>query len=597
MARPAIKKYGLIWDAYEGDSAEDTALRIEIGCIQNRIGPAELHFAEMRRILWPWLADHRWQKLCTHEICRSGRSKLTVLMGPKSTGKTNTATWYGLCKWFVDPEHTCVLVSSTDIRGLRMRVWGELGKLWQEAVDKFDWLPGHNLDSKIAITYETLQDGEFNDRKVRDMRSAIVGIPCFQDGRFVGLGKYVGIKQKNIVLIADEAQFMGGSFLEAFSNLDANENAEFIVLGNPNDIMDPLGKAAEPKDGWTSHSEPEKTDVWDTRFMNGRCVNLIGTDTPNNDHPGTLYRYLISAEKIESTKSFYGADSVQFYRDCKGCMKISQLAKRVINREMCAKGHAFDDINWQGGDRIRIGGMDAAYGGDRCVCGYVEVGKDVTGRSVINIVPPSIVPVRTGPNLTAEDSIAIWVKNYCEGHGIYPENFFHDSTGRGSMGTALARAWSDKCNPVEFGGSPTDRPVSLDIYIYDAKTHVRRLKLCSEHYRKFVTELWFSVRYAIEAGQVRNLPMDILDEGCMREWDMTKDDKIEVESKIEMKERCGRSPDLFDWLSICVEGARRRGFRIEKLANDALISKSSQWIQDAANHSMKFHRRAELVDV
>lgn len=599
MTAQTIFKYGLDWPIQPGDSPADSALRIEMACIKRGIGIGlEHHYTTMRKLLWPWLDDHRWQRLCTRELTRRG-GKLTVFMGPKSTGKTNTAAWFGLCKWFCDPVNTCVLVSSTDIRGLRLRVWGEIGKLWQEAVERFDWLPGHYLDSKLAITYESLMDGEFNDRKVRDMRSAIVGIPCYQDNRFVGLGKYAGIKQKNILLIADEAQFMGGSFLSAFSNLDGNENPQFIVLGNPCDVMDSLGRAAEPKDGWTAHEEPNKTEVWDTRFMDGHCVNLIGTDSPNMDFPAdapTRYKYLISRDKIKTTESFYGRDSIEFYSQCKGCMKISQLAKRVITRELCEKGGAFEDVNWEGSERMRIGGMDAAYGGDRCVCGYIEVGKDARGKTIINVVAPSVVPVKTGPGITPEDSIALWVRGYCESHGIFPENFFHDSTGRGSMGTALARAWSDKCNPVEFGGNPTDRPVCSDLYIYD-RENMRRLKLCSEHYRKFVTELWFSVRYAIEAGQIRNLPQDVMDEGAMREWHRTKDDKIELETKVEMKERSGRSPDLMDWLSICVEGARRRGFTIDKLANESAVSQANEWMRDLAEKHRAFRQRGELIQV
>lgn len=74
---------------------------------------------------------------------------------------------------------------------------------------------------------------------------------CVQGGKYVGLGKYAGIKQKRMRLIADEAQFMGLTFLSAFANLDKNPDFRAIVLGNPNDILDPLGKAAEPLDGWS----------------------------------------------------------------------------------------------------------------------------------------------------------------------------------------------------------------------------------------------------------------------------------------------------------------------------------------------------------
>jgi hypothetical protein len=138
-----------------------------------------------------------------------------------------------------------------------------------------------------------------------------------------------------------------------------------------------------------------------------------------------------------------------------------------------------------------------------------------------------------------EDQIAIFCKDLCRKNQIPPENFFHDSTGRGTLGTSLARIWSAQCNPVEFGGTPTSRPVSLDLYIWDQNERRRRLKRCDEHYSKFVTELWFSFRYAVEAEQVRGLPEDVMEEFCMREWNKVRGDKIELRRR--GHERAGRA--------------------------------------------------------
>lgn len=471
--------------------------------------------------------------------------------------------------------------------------------LWQEAKDRFPELPGHLLDSKLALCTDDLEEDEF-DKRVRDIRKGIIGIPCIQNGKFVGLGKYAGIKQRRLRLIADEAQFMGGGFLSAFANLDKNEDFRAIVIGNPNDILDPLGKAAEPKDGWGTHMAPEKTEVWETRFMGGRCVNLIGTDSPNFDYPEsepTRFPYLISREKIKNTASFFDRNSTEFWSQCIGAMKISQLSRRVITRDMCVKFHAFDDAIWKGTPLVKIAGLDAAYGGDRCVCGHIEFGQDVKDEWILKFNPPVIVPIRVLPGKEPEDQIADFVKDYCVSRHISPDNFFYDATGRGSLGTSLARVWSNLCNPIEFGGPATTRPVSLDMYIYDHKTKSRRLKRCDEHYLKFVTELWFSVRYAIEADQVRGLTEEVMEEGAMREWENAKDSRKELETKEEMKQRVGRSPDLFDWASICVEGARRRGFQIAKLGNAEMKTASLDWLRKSAEKQRQFEKAHQLVDV
>lgn len=558
----SISKYGLTWDSGYDD------LRIEMACIRKPITNKGLpfHYEEMRRIIWPHLDSHRWHVLCLNEI-RRPKATVTVLIGPGSSGKTHEAAWNYLCEYYVFPNETCVLVSSTDIRGLELRVWGEIKMLHEQAQQRFEYLPGHLVDSKHAISTDDLDEDA-----VRNLRRGVLGIPTVQGSKMVGLNKWIGIKQKRLRLIADEAQFMGASFLSAFANLDKNEDFQAIVLGNPVDILDPLGRAAEPRDGWTNHLEPEKTEVWDTRFMNGRAVNLIGTHSPNFDFPEnepTRYKYLISREKIANTLSFFTKDSVEYYSQCVGAMKIGMLARRVLTRDLCQKFGALEDVNWDGMESVvKIASLDAAYGGDRCVLRIVEFGKSVEGKSVLRVNLPVLVPVRVSSDLIPEDQIALFCKEYCESHDVRPENFFHDSTGRGSLGTSLARIWSAQCNPVEFGGAATNRPVSLDLYINDPKTNERRLKLCSEHFSKQVSEFWFSVRYAIESGQLKNLDEETMDEGAMREWDKVKGDKIELETKAEMKVRVGRSPDLFDNLAIAIEGARRRGFQISKLSNE-----------------------------
>lgn len=898
------------------------------------------HYGEMRKIVWPELDEHRWNIICRDSILNN---KICVLMGPGSSGKTHSAAWVYLCEWLCFPEETCVLVSSTDMRGLKLRVWGEITSLWERAVQRFDYLPGHLLDSKCAITFESLEDdGDFDDRKVRDMRKGIIGIPTVQGGKQVGLGKWVGLKQKRVRLIADECfpagtmvdtdrgprpiesirpgdlvrnaggmhrvrgvftknttelyqvkaggreivctgnhefftnngwvsacdltplhymvstyeamqllrgdvpateqqqsvpevprgetqpgvqgmfkaissesdkrfrdflrsklhakkssqgpvlsreilqsgaqsegsgcekeilrgasreapsvlkahdktqphdaaggggenekesphektgaspapieplpktgarlagevqnqrrsnrcgegalavspgsgvessgwevpdrcsrsvenagrgsrwafsfsggdegagrekdggsagawvesvkvleqddfeqyrtseegaevytleveghhtysvlgfcvancQFMSASFLSAFANLNKNEDFRAIPLGNPLDLLDPLGRAAEPKDGWDAHMEPEKTEVWQTRFMNGVCVNLIGTDSPNFDYPEsepTRYKYLISREKIADTLSFFPKDSIEYYSQCVGVMKVGQMARRVLTRRLCEQNRALEtDVSWEA-STTKIFAVDAAYGGDRAVGIYAEFGKAVGGKILLKLHPPKIIPISVKIDKEPEYQIAEWVKNECLGLGVPPENMFHDSTGRGSLGTALARVWSAMTNPVEFGGVPSKRPVSLDTYVWDQVKRIKRLKTCYEHYVKKVTELWFSVRYSVEAGQLRGLSEDTMEEFCLREWRRVKDDKIEVETKDEMKERVGRSPDLADAASIICEAARQRGFQISRLASDETDDRDFSWLEKQAESVRKMKRSKDLT--
>lgn len=612
MPTKNITKYGRTWKLTDVDDS-DVDLLIEMECVKRGGEWKEkgetcgkglsFHYEQMRRCLWPELdGDHngqRWHTLIRNEVVNH---KFTALMGCASSGKTHSAAWIFLCEYYCFPKETCVLISSTDLRGLELRVWGEIKSLHERAQIRFSFIPGNLIDSKHAISTDDLEEDG-----ARDLRKGLIGIPCIQGGKFVGLGKYAGVKQKRVRLLADECQFMSESFLSAISNLDKNEDFKAVFCGNPNDILDPLGKVAEPKDGWTSHMEPTKTECWDTRFMNGRCVNLVGTDSPNFDFPEeepTRFKYLISREKIASTLTFFAKDSVEYYSQCVGVMKVGTMSRRVLTRDLCRQFGAQEDVFWQGSSNTKVYFVDASYGGDRCVAGSAEFGKDTTGHTVLSFNEPKIIPILVGTGKEPEYQIADFVKKDCEEQGIPPHNMGHDATGRGSLGTAIAQVWSAKTQPIESGGAPTQRPVSLDLMIFDDKEKKHRLKRCDEHYDRRVTEYWFSVRYAVEASQIRNLPEEVMEELCTRRWDMTNNNKIAVEvkngtkTKPGMKQRTGKSPDLGDWAAGIVEMARRMGFQISKLANNTVsASGNAGWFNKLADKQKKLQRAHELQEV
>src|SRR4029077_13348668 len=105
-----------------------------------------------------------------------------------------------------------------------------------------------------------------------------------------------------------------------------------------------------------------------------------------------------------------------------------------------------------------------------------------------------------------EDQIALFVRDECQREHIIPGHVFYDATGRGSLGTAFARLWSADVNPIEFGGAPSERPITSELTILDHETGQWRLKTAREHFSKMVSELWLVVRYIIESDQMRNLP-------------------------------------------------------------------------------------------
>lgn len=609
----AFIRYGARWT---DDSISD--LEVHLHCIrkggswvnnagtQCGLGLYE-HYKAAMQLLWP---DDHWHRWVDDEVRLLAENVISVIIGPADSGKTYIAGGkWALVEYWAAPSDTLVVVSSTDMRGLELRVWGAIKSLFNRALDRFPFLAGRPLESLHCITTDEIDEDQ---ERARTLNRGIVCIPCLQGGRYTGLGKYHGIKAPRLRQVSDESAMMGESHLDSLPNY-VGKDYRGVFLGNPLDPLDPLGRIAEPIDGWDSLKEPTKTTKWKTRMLGGECLNLVGTDSPNFDYPRDepiKFPYLINWKKIDTVREFWGADSQQYYSQCVGVMKTGLLNKRIITRDICKEHHAFDKAIWEGKPTKKIFACDAAYGGvggDRCVAGHIEFGESDTGIEIIKVNPPQIVPVSVKLTTPSEDQVAAWIKNYLDANGIDPNDGFYDSTGRGTLGIAFAKVFKDRpLVPVEFGGRPSNRPVRHDLFTWELgnepgerkkKRHVR----CDEYYVDFVSELWFSSRYVIECDQLRELPEDVMREGCQREFGKQPTrtgTKLFIESKHDPKarERMRRSPDLYDWLVTAIEGARQRGFKIQKLGGvSSSPNDDYNWLKKQADQHRKLFRSKQLV--
>jgi hypothetical protein len=474
---------------------------------------------------------------------------------------------FALCDYLASPHNTLVLMSSTTQQGLELRVWGEIKELFNLARRVWPAMPGYAVDSKFGIFTDDIRN-DADD--ARDIRRGCVAIPVLDtQGQWKGLSRWVGVKQKRRRMLGDEVQFYPAPFLSTFANLNKGD-FKGVFAGNPIGEGDPLDRIAEPLNGWDSLPDITATTTWPNK-MEGTTIQLYGPDSPAIKH-APRYPYLINQADIDRIVSFYSADSSEYWNQAVGVRRPGVSARRVLTRDMVVKFGAQAPVVWRGDPLVKGYALDASYGGDRCVGGSFEFGKDIEGQTVIAFGWPRVIPVKQfarsvpeAERVLPEDQIAAAIRDDCRGLGIPAAHVFFDSTGRGSLGTSFARLWSADVNPVEFGGTPTRRPVCADLFTLDEQTGQRRLKRCDEHYRKFVTELWYSVRYVVEARQSRSLYQEYVDEFCAREWKLVRGDLIELETKEETKTRLGRSPDMADWASIAVEGARRLGFQIARL--------------------------------
>lgn len=566
------------------------------------------HWKRAHEIIWPWKKWHRWSELETRCYLQH---KYIGEMGCAAAGKTQIASSNALFDWYLWPTKTTVLISSTDLKSLDVRAWGSIKQLHREAKERFPWLPGNLIEGRRVIIIGARSDSA----EGRDFKNGLLAVPTKIGSVYVGLGPLVGIHNKRIRMVADELNLMPKIFLDSTSNLSKCEDFKMVGIGQPSETTNAHGDLCEPhpaKGGWESNiDQTPGTKTWETKWPNGICIQLPGSDSPNYDVPEGQpppYPFLITREQMKEDAQHWGTDDWHFTMMNEGRMPRGQGSRRVLTRQTCLKFHALEDPVWRDTAIRKIAFLDAGYGGDRCVFGEMHFGRaaettpsemPVTGiidrsrvdplpRHLVHIVELTVIPVSGQNELDLpEDQIVRYVREQLENRVIPLDDFFYDPGMRTSLVTAFSRLMGGTGNPIDCGGKATTRPVGIGTDV-----------LCSEYYSKFVTELWYSVRLAVEADQVRGLPKEAMWEFCAREWRDVSGNRVELESKDDMKRKTGRSPDLADAVAIGLEGCRQRGFMIAKIGNPkSAASRRNQgdrWKRDAERSAFEAWHASDL---
>jgi hypothetical protein len=99
----------------------------------------------------------------------------------------------------------------------------------------------------------------------------------------------------------------------------------------------------------------------------------------------------------------------------------------------------------------------------------------------------------------------------------------------------------------------------------------------------------------VESSQIRGFSEELCTEFSQREWKLVAGNKIEVESKAEMKAKTGRSPDLADSFAIGLQGAKAKGFVIARaLAKRSEGPNGRDWRDEARDQSRALWRSGSL---
>lgn len=505
------------------------------GAYQHAVNAANMLWRRPGEEMFKWHPDLETALAAYCEVNDRGE---TLVTGPASGGKTFGAALYAMLSMLCDPLNTGILCCSTTLDGLKRRLWGDVRKLYQ-SIAKFPEFATINLvDSTTSL--QTEKGGQ---------KHGIFGLAVAQGNETKAVGRIIGFHPQRLIVIVDELTDVSWAIVAACTNLfTGKKKAHFIGIGNATSIFDSHGKMCEPKTGWNSVSV--ESDRWETQ-RGGTCIHFDGFKSPNVVSGRVIYDFLLTSKDIAETAKNDGENSPAMWRMRRGfwCPEgtvATVLSEPLINNFMCMS----KDNTWESTFTM-YAGLDPAFeGGDRCILRFGKVGKNSQGKPVVELsdiitIKPDAAKFQQRP---LEYQIADKVKSECESRTVQIGNFAMDITGAGAgLAAIISEEWMHGLHKTHFASKPSELPAGPT-----------DLRPCSEVYFDKVTELWYSIRMAVMAFQIKGLDAETAIELCNRRYDARS--KIILESKKDMKKRPGaRSPDVSDALAVLLDVIKTRG--------------------------------------
>ena len=485
----------------------------------------------------PLMVRHPW---ATYMIRAAIENKYLAVGGSASSGKSHTMAAWGIINWLSQPADTLVLMTSTTLREARKRIWGSVMSL----LSVIDGAPIKIRDSIGNASY-------INEKGTLIERAGLSLIAAEKSKTKEAIGKFIGLKQRRVLLLADELSELSSAILNAgLSNLSKNPYFQMVGMSNPNSRFDAFGEWSTPKNGWDS-IDANTEDEWNTKW-NGKYIRLDGERSPNILAGETIYPWLPTQEKLDEDKALLGVESRGYMRMVRAVFFDSDETTGIYSENELTSSGALNKVNWQG-NAVNVAGLDPSFtnGGDRTVLFLAQCGYDTTGQYVIEFGKAiHLNDDATNKAVPRTYQIVEQVQKECKKHGVLPENLSVDATGAGApFCDVLAGEWSNKFMRISFGGKASDKRVSAN-----------SSKIGEELYVNRVSELWFVGKELMRTKQIFGIDSELAQEMTARNYDMVKSGslRMKIESKPEFKARFGRSPDLADAAFLALDCARQR---------------------------------------
>jgi hypothetical protein len=431
-------------------------------------------------------------------------------------------------------------------------------------------LPGKIVDSMGKLIME----------EAGSDRSSITLIPSAKDKEKEATEKLIGLKNKRVFLLVDEATDVSPAIFEAIHNLDSNPYFQCIALGNFASAYDPFGQFITPTSTWNNVNA--EMDEWDT--LRGKCIHLDGERTPNLDSDDE-WPFLLTSKQLREAREYQGENSLSYWRFIRS-FPSPIGAEQNIYSEADIRRYEGEALPVWDGSPTKVAGFDPAFtnGGDRSVLYIGSYGKTNVGVPAVAFGKPYLLREdSTKANEPRNFQIARQVREICEKEGVRPEHLAVDATGAGDpFCDILSEMWSPKVFRVKFGEKPTTMPTS----------GVSPVK-ANEKFTNRVTELWYVGVEFLRAGQLKGVTPDLARELTARKYSTMSGGKLVVEPKKDMKSRMGKSPDLADAAFLLLDICRQR---LGAYAGGKLVlNRGKSWVDSARKLDVSSYQDRQVL--
>jgi hypothetical protein len=543
---------------------EQTQLTRELWAVQHKLTPEQgglgpgAHLANAANLLFPQAAfqQNRWSD---HRARTIMEQEFTVWWGPGASAKTTDAARAALTYWCAAPHETSVIVCSTTAAMLDKRVWGEIKRLHSAMLAPV----GALRKSDREIVFGEATDAGENSKNI------IKGVAVLQGTLEEALGNIIGLHNKRVMLVVDEAQASREALVEARVNLRKGcSDFRILLIGNPTSRTDPLGRYSEPTQGWdwfystlvrkpyTYFSASKKKQItvnvpfptvtnWETKY--GKVYLYHGFDSPTLDSPAEEERlsFLIKRGEIEADLDEYGAEHARLYTYGLGILPPEGTENKPFTEILFTVAKSSDRVTWRYQPAL-LASCDPSFsaGGDRFMFRQIKCGIDMEGKVRIEFQNPDHVKPEPMPGEPLEDfqyrAVALRLKQA----GIAIEDFAIDVSGsQHSMLSGIERAYGRRGG---LGVNSRAKPTSLLLAVDEKRP-------ANDIVANMRTEMWLLMRNFLRFGHLAGVNAEAIREFCaaaFKDNPSKQQDKIQLVDKKDIKAALGKSPDDADTLAL-----------------------------------------------